>query len=440
MPTPSLILVPARFKTGKLYTPVATTSGGTVLGASGDFNVTRATTATRVNANGNIEVVASGIPRLDYYTSGGTAGCPALLVEPSAQNLAWNSQTWATGRNWTSINATTVTGTTGTVDPLGTNTANAISPTAVSGIHILQSNVPTSIAYTSGTIYTKSAFFKQGTGSAGRYVQLTFQDTRFTQNGYANFDLQLGTVAVVSGTSADTNRAASIENYGNGWYRCRFTATCSSGGNGTGVQVVLIDASGLTRVPSFTGVTGDVLYGWGAQVEVGSVATSYIPTTNAAVTRNADVISVSGAVSGCIGQTEGTIYVDMIPPTGGTGVNAFLIGDGTSNNFVLLGRSGATLRGSIRANNSFILNDLTLSLGQTAIKAALAYKSGDYALYANGSIVVSGTTSFTFSSDMIGAGLTSNVDFTAPNITNRYNAYALYTTRLTNQQLASLTT
>jgi hypothetical protein len=100
MPTPSLILVPARFKTGKLYTPVATTSGGLVLGASGDFNVTRATTATRVNASGLIESVASGIPRLDYYTSGGTAGCPALLVEPSAansllQSAAWNVSPWA---------------------------------------------------------------------------------------------------------------------------------------------------------------------------------------------------------------------------------------------------------------------------------------------------------------------------------------------------------
>jgi hypothetical protein len=271
-------------------------------------------------------------------------------------------------------------------------------------------------------------------------VQLTFANARFTQFGYANFDLQLGALAVVSGTSADSNRAASIENYGNGWYRCRLTATCNSAGSSAGIIPILITASGATRIPSFTGVTGDVLYGWGAQVEAGSVATSYIPTTAAAVTRNADVITLSGAVSGCIGQTEGTLYVNMIPPTGGTGVNAFLIGDGTSNNFVLLGRSGATLRGSIRANNSFILNDLTTSLGQTAIKAALAYKSGDYSLYANGSIVASGTTAFTFSSDIIGAGLTSNVDFAAPTITNRYNAYALYPTRLTNSELAALTT
>jgi hypothetical protein len=82
--SPSLLIVPARFKTGKLYTQIATTSAGVVLGSSGDFNVTRATTATRFNSAGLIESVASGVPRLDYSTSGGTAGCPALLVENAA--------------------------------------------------------------------------------------------------------------------------------------------------------------------------------------------------------------------------------------------------------------------------------------------------------------------------------------------------------------------
>ena len=50
-------------------------------------------------------------------------------------------------------------------------------------------------------------------------------------------------------------------------------------------------------------------YVWGAQLEAGSVATSYIPTVASTVTRNADVISLS-SVSGLIGQSEGTIYVE----------------------------------------------------------------------------------------------------------------------------------
>jgi len=437
MPTPSLILVPARFKTGKLYTPLATTSGGVVLGASGDFNVTRATTATRVNANGLIESVASGIPRLDYPIGG---GCPALLVEPSAQNLAWHSQTWASGTNWGLTETTTATGTTGTLDPLGTNTANAISPTTASGSHSLASNSSTSISFTSGTIYTQSAFFKQGTGSAGRYVQLTFANARFTQFGYANFDLQLGTLTVVSGTSADSNRAASIENYGNGWYRCRLTATCNSAGSSAGIIPILITASGATRIPSFTGVTGDVLYGWGAQLETGSVATSYIPTTTGSVTRNADVINLTGAVSGCIGQTQGTIYAEVDLRKLGIETYLIRIDDGGATNVLTLRKLDTNqIRSAITApttSGTFNISSATFTAG--ILKIAFAYKSGEIALCVNGAnLTANGTFSFSTSFSRISIG--SNVTL-GTELNDRIRAAALYTTRLTNAELAALTT
>ena len=375
MPTPSLILVPARFKTGKLYTPLATTSGGVVLGASGDFNVTRATTATRVNASGLIEVVASGIPRLDYPIGG---GCPALLVEPSGSNLVVQSQNWlASGwRSDATANVTTVSATTGTLDPLGTNTANAISPTSGSATHLKVGSDGSAI-FTSGTVYTSSAFFKQGTGNAGRYVQLTYPATRFTQEGYANFDLQLGTVAVVSGTVADTNRAASIENYGNGWYRCRLTATCNSAGTGNGFSAVLITASGDTRALPFAGTTTDVLYGWGAQTETGSIATSYIPTTTASATRNAEVINLSGAVSGCIGQTEGTIYaeVDMQRLILGS---VFVLDVGGTGEYIAITKlATGAFRVSIKKTSTSAVNLFTTSANAVGIyKIALGYKDG----------------------------------------------------------------
>jgi hypothetical protein len=207
---------------------------------------------------------------------------------PANTNLAWHSHSWAVANNWLNSAVTVVTGTSGTIDPFGTNLANAISPTSGSSSHIAQSNSPTTIAYTSGTIYTQSAFFKQGAGVAGRYVQMTFPGVgnSFTQLGYANFDLQLGEVTVVTGTTADTNRAARIENYGNGWYRCQLTATANVTAGGAGVAAILITSSGSTRAFPFLGVTGDVLYGFGAQVEVGASATAYIPTTTAAVTNS----------------------------------------------------------------------------------------------------------------------------------------------------------
>ena len=438
MPTPSLLIVPARFKTGKLYSQIPTSGAG-------DFTVTRNTTATRFTSAGLIESVASGIPRLDYYTSGGTAGCPALLVEPAATNLAFHSHLWVTGSNWANTEVSVVTGTTATTDPFGTNLANAISPTSGNIAHIAQSNNPTSITYTSGTIYTQSVFFKQGTGVAGRYAQLTFPSTVFSQLGYANFDLQLGTLAVVSGTSADTNRAASIENFGNGWYRCRLTGTCTSSTSAAGVGFVLATTSGALRAASFSGTVTDVIYGVGAQLETGSVATSYIPTTAASGSRSADVISVSGAVSGSIGQTEGTIYAEVDLKNKGVSLSRVIyLSDGTSNNEIRISHSVTTagdLQIAIRLAGSLVVNQTSPTAVYFGInKIAVGYKVGtnEVAMYVNGSQIILSTSSGNMpacNSIHLGSQLgTSNF------LNDRIRAAALYTTRLTNAELATLTT
>jgi len=439
MPTPSLILVPARFKTGKLYTQIATTSAGVVLGSSGDFNVTRATTATRFNANGLIESVASGVPRLDYYTSGGTAGCPALLVEPSGTNLIVQSQNWlANGwRDDATANVTTVTATTGTIDPLGTYTANAISPTSGSATH-LKVGSENSASFTGSTVYTASAFFKQGTGNAGRYVQLTYPVARFSQNGFANFDLQAGAV-VASGGTADTNRAARIENYGNGWYRCSFTATCTSNGTENGFTAVLITASGDPRAQPFAGTITDVLYGWGAQTETGSVATSYIPTTTASGTRNADVITLSGAVSGCIGQTEGTIYVEVDMQRLILG-SVFVLDVGGTGEYIAISKlATGAFRVSIKKTSTSAVNIITTTTNAVGIyKLALGYKSGDYALYINGVSRGTSANATDYPTGSLTQAVVSNANYGSLN--DFIRAAALYTTRLTNDQLQALTT
>jgi hypothetical protein len=391
-----------------------------------------------VNASGLIESVASGVLRLDYPVTG---GCPAALIEPSAQNLAWHSQTWATGTNWSLTNTTTVTGTSGTLDPLGTNTANAISPTAVSGGHFAASNNPTAISYTSGTIYTQSAFFKQGTGAAGRYVQLTFTGAAFTQAGYANFDLQTGAL-VASGGTADTNRAASIENYGNGWYRCRFTATCNTTSTGVGVLPVLITASGDTRTASFTGVTGDVLYGWGAQLETGAIPTSYIPTTTGSATRAADVCSVSG-VSGYIGQTEGTIYAEVdFRNLGYNGAILTLQTDNWITNSIQIQKSlGNQWRFTIRAASTLILNVDIGTITAGIHKIALGYNTATSGtvLAVNGSILSTQTASSIPACNSIVLGTRNETGTFTIHLNDRIRAAAIYTTRLSNDQLANIT-
>ncbi len=426
--SPSLLIVPARFKTGKLYTQIATTSAGVVLGSSGDFNVTRATTATRFNSAGLIESVASGVPRLDYYTSGGTAGCPALLVEPSAQNSALQSQDFTT--TWAATNIAVSGNTTGTTDPFGTNLADLLTATASGSARVVQT-----FSFVSGTTYTYSCFAKAGNGFFG----MTMENGGVASGVAVVWNVSTGAFSVSGSVgSGYTLQAHNIENYGNGWYRCS-------------MRVLLgLSVTGNIRVNTSNGTMSSVVVQsdngnsvnvFGAQVETGSIATSYIPTTAAAVTRNADVITLSGAVSGSIGQTEGTIYLEMQADSAGTGANFLIIGDGVNaDDFVYLGKNGANLQAVVRSNNSSVVS-FTQALTGNAIKAAIAYKGGDSALYVNGSFVASGSTAFTFSSLLpsIGLGL-SSFAFAAPTAINRYRAAALYNTRLTNAELAALTT
>jgi hypothetical protein len=373
---------------------------------------------------------------LDYYTSGGTAGCPALLVEPSGSNLVVQSQNWlASGwRDDATANVTTVSSTTGTIDPLGTNTANAISPTSGSTSH-LKVGSDAAISFTSGTIYSSSAFFKQGTGNAGRYIQIAWPALRFAANTFANFDLELGTVALVTGSTV----TAGIENYGNGWYRCRCTNTCISAGTNNGISIALIETSGATRLPTFIGTTTDILYGWGAQLETGSIATSYIPTTTASATRNAEVISLSGAVSGCIGQTEGTIYaeVDMQRLILGS---VFVLDVGGTGEYIAISKlATGAFRVSIKKTSTSAVNIITTTTNAVGIyKLALGYTSGDYALYINGVSRGTSTNATDYPTGSLTQAVVSNANYGALN--DFIRAAALYTSRLSNDELAALTT
>jgi hypothetical protein len=384
MPTPSLILVPARFKTGKLYTPVATTSGGVVLGASGDFNVTRATTATRVNASGLIESVASGVPRLDYYTSGGTAGCPALLVEAAATNLALHSRD-LTNAVWSGTTVTTAknaVGADGVASGATTITATAASGTVLQALsHASQSRV-------------FSAYIRRVTGTGA--IQLT-------TNGGTNW-------TTVTISSLYTQVACAAQTVASGTIGIRLA------------------------------VSGDVIEVDFTQGEVGPAATSPIPTTAGTGSRNADVVTLSGAVSGCIGQTQGTIYAEVDIRAFNVGFIA-TISDGTASNRIEFYKFTGNIIYFDRISST---QSAATGLGSSALtagifKVAIAYKSGDTTMYINGTQVGAiQTQTFTFSSlTKINIG-SSRSDGQAFN--DRIRSLALYTTRLTNAELAALTT
>jgi len=437
--SPSLLIVPARFKTGKLYTQIATTSAGLVLGSSGDFNVTRATTATRVNANGNIEVVASGVPRLDYYTSGGTAGCPALLVEPAATNFAPNANLMNV------LDTPTVSGgvtfTTGSTDFLAPDGASGSINKYVGGdaSGSTQSTryAGTSVAVSASGTYRFSLFVKAGATNPLNFCAIQF--TLFTgASGTATsyFSLASGT-ALTSG--------ASIENYGNGWYRCISAPyTIASGDLSGTVYFYLAEGNNDITWP-VSGALNLTAYTWGAQMEAGSVATSYIPTTTALVTRNADVITLSGAVSGCIGQTEGTIYAEVDMRNAISRNANFLQLRQDGSNFITVGIStafGGTNTITVRAQQaaSFVIGFHQQNNAAGIYKIAFAYKSTDCKLYINGTdtgvtiVTNNAFTAFSFNEIQLGMSGSAN------HFNDRIRSAALYTTRLTDLELAALTT
>jgi hypothetical protein len=434
MPTPSLILVPARFKTGKLYTPVATTSGGVVLGASGDFNVTRGTTATRVNANGLIESVASGIPRLDYFASGGVVGCPALLVEPSAANGILNSNNTAT--NWTR-GANLTSGYTDVIGVSGNNLTVAASGSGIGfGAGRLQSTT-NNVSLASGSTYTISFLMKKtGTHTIGGYYAVIGG-----ADIASGFDVSGSfSSGSIYNSAPTTNRIRRVEQWGTDVYRCSETFTMTSG-----TTLTFINFAPLSGVTNANNPAVGLGIAFAApQIELGAIPTSFIPTTTAAVTRNAEVISISGAVSGCVGQTEGTMYLEFIfrRPTIAT-AGPCGIASSNNQNRVLFWNNNSTnsmaVNIQVNAANIFNISVGTLIEG-TRYKLAIGYKSGNSAIFLNGIQVGSTNTSaFTFAASLVAIFL-GTYEAAAASVTNTgINAFTLYTTRLTNTELAALT-
>jgi hypothetical protein len=369
-----------------------------------------------VNANGLIESVASGIPRLDYPLGG---GCPALLVEPSAQNLALQSEAFNT--TWSPLqllafNSGSVINTTGTLDPYGTNVADLIVPNTVSDQH----RIDQTTASVSGS-YTFSVFLKAAGYNFGRL--------RIGTVG-ATFNLASGTIG-----STDAGIVSSIQPFGNGWYRCIISKAASAAN-----EVIRINVNeALTGDYAGNGTSG--IYVFGAQYETGSAATSYIRTTTGSITRNADVINLSGAVSGCIGQTEGTIYAEVDIRNMARETYLIRIDDGATANILSLRKLATNeIRTAITApTTSGTLNISSAAFTAGIVKIAFAYKSGEIALSVNGATALTANGTFSFAASLNRITLGSNASASSE-FNDRIRAVALYTTRLTNAELATLTT
>jgi hypothetical protein len=320
--------------------------------------------------------ITDNIPRLDYTD----ASCPSLKLEPQRTNLVTNSEyVLDYGQNTADITLST------NLSPEGVKNCWRVEGTA-SGLRV---GIATFSAVT-GQTYTGSVYVRKISGS----------DTA---------------------TITDIDNNSQTINITTEWQRFSVTKTA-------------VDYIG--RVYVLVDNIGDVIEVYGFQLEESSYPTSYIPTYGASVTFASDGCEKTSA-SDLIGQTEGTILCEINVSTKVLPSSwAFSLNDGTTSNYIGLRRSGSS--------NFFThinVSGTTSALIDTGInngihKIAIAYASNDIQVYVDGSSVGTDTSSGIPSTSIIELG-----DL----VSNRYlddsvKQFILFKTRLSNEELADLTT
>ena len=412
----SLVVVPSGYKASKVYAQKPLTTDG-------QLTFSRASTATRVNSAGLIEEVASNVPRLDYQ--GATRG-PRLNLEPQRANVCrWSEQ--FDNVNYTKGNITITANQ--TISPDGTLNADKLTDDSTSGYHIIYQSTTFTASRVSASIYVKNdnmqfCAFQLATSVSGTY------NTRFTIIA----DLVNGTITSTQ-QAGTPNAVYSIESFGSGWYRLKITGNHDSG-NATYVAAGSNSAtpsSWSDALPTYVG-TGKSFYLYGGQLEVGDYVTSYVKTEGAQVTRLADACSKTG-ISSLIGQTEGTIYFEYTRLNNSSDDLPF--GLAGSDGKLIWFRQGRVQFYGNGTTLIFTPSPPSTPQGGT-FKVAFVYGQNDFRLYINGTQIAAQTSgTFTGSFNDLNFYPVGGEPFAAANATKQI---LLFKTKLTNAQLAELTT
>lgn len=344
------------------------------------------------------------MPRVDSST-----GTKAFLLEPQRTNLALYSDQFNISGTWTNtINGTGVTPTVttnSTTSPDGTQNAETIvfnrgTGNTLSDLTALQQSItiPTTGAYIL-SVYAKAST----AGDIGKQVFL-----------------RLGGAGVLVPITLTQN-----------WVRYSRAETSVASGS----QIIQIGNRGTITADNTVSV--DL---FGAQVEAGAYPTTYIPTQATTVTRIADS-AVKTGISGLIGQTEGTLFVEfnssflesytqrILTLSDGTNTNAIGFQLSSANQLIFYVENGGVNQVAITKTSP------SITLGSN-VKIAAAYANNDFVFYVNGTQIGTDTSG--------SVPATSQLRFSEGNGTAFYygqiKQVALYTSRVSNSELAALTT
>jgi hypothetical protein len=370
--------------------------------------VTRAdNTATRINSSGYVEVVNANLPRFDYDPI--TLTCKGLLIEESRINVS------AEVNNWTAYAASLTPDV--TTSPAGTTTGDLFAESATTDTHLLY-RAPT----LSAVAYTFSVFYKiVGDRKLALYHTNTNTGRQFDATGVQS-----------SGVFNAPSGGFAVTPMGNGWYRASITITAVAGANEFRFWIVRASDNAL----NYLGDGSSGAYLWGAQIEAGAFATSYIPTTTTSLTRNADVATMTGTnFSDWFNASEGTLACEFgyIGPPKANGAVASINNNTTSNRLLSVevgttsgliatstsGFSGATIAAMV------IGNTYSTSLGVNTTQFAFAYNG-------NATTQQAGTINATAMTQLEFGGLAGQ----STRVQNIYlkNCY-YYPQRLTNNEI-----
>jgi hypothetical protein len=277
-----------------------------------------------------------------------------------------------------------------------------------------QSAVPaiatTNITFIGNTRYSASIFVKK-IGTTEDFVLGYVDNSSGYTGGKASYNVSTQVITITQ--SPNSSVTASMEDYGNGWYRLvlNFLTIATPTYNYVEIHIPSINTSNTFAI-------------WGAQLEAGSYATSYIPTTSASVTRNADVFSVS------LPNTDMTFcaYLELAEPTLGSNTGDWLQ---IYNNVSILGR-GYGYAQAVGFADAYVLG----ATASSSRKIIWKQESGTTAkIFLDGVLVATSTTG-TYSNPFNRLGIFGE-HLSKP---AKINMFTFFNENLTDAQCIELTT
>ncbi len=375
----------------------------------------RTSAATYVNSAGNVVSAPAGTPRFDYDPA--TLAPKGLLIESQRTNLLLRSEEFDDAA-WIKTAGTSITAN-ATTAPDGTSTADQwVKGSGTTGAADLYCDMAVAALNTAHSF----SFYAKANGIPAVRV---IGGGSYSPNGNSRFNLELGTVA--AGTGA-------IQAAGNGWYRCTIFITRTSTADNI-VYITPCNADGT--FPTGDGTSG--IFIWGAQLEAGNYATSYIPTAGSQVTRTADVASiVAPNFAPWYNQSEGTFVVEVDtakPPSVNATILAIDASDGGISNRHYLGFSTGLAEGRTAVGGVTQVSLTQAYAANATEKLAYAYKANDFALARNGSLAGTDASGSLPTIDRMFIG---NAAGSAAFLDGHIRSIRYFPTRLSNAQLQAL--